>query len=511
MKLLDRSRRIRQVCRPNRNVSLLLAVAVGLGLFLHATAINAKKGRADNSSAAVNSGQGAPDLLLPVPSPWKGDFAGMRERRLVRILVPLSKTFFFLDRAHYRGTAYDLGREFEKWLNHKYKRKAFQINILFIPTSRDRLLPDLVAGLGDVVIGNLTITPERSKMVDFSKPTVENVREVIVTGPTAPELKTLEDLSSKKIYVRKSSSYYEHLLQLNKRLKAGGGKAIKLKPGDEDLEDEDMLEMVNAGLLPMIVVDDHKAIFWAQVFPKITVRTDLAIHEGGRIASAVRKNSPMLLDEINSFIEQQVKKKGLGNIVLKRYLKSTKYVKSAVSKAEMDKFNKVVALFKKYGAEYDFEYLMLMAQGYQESRLDQSAVSSAGAVGIMQVLPSTAESKPIKISNVDKSVENNIHAGTKYLRWLINTYLEDPAIDRKNQLLMAFAAYNAGPGNLRKFRRLAEKSGFDSNIWFHNVEHAAARIIGRETVQYVSNIYKYYIAYKLTEEKQAGRAAESAK
>ena len=458
--------------------------------------------------AASTSGKNIQNIkgfLLPVPEPWKGDFDGMRERRMVRILVPLSKTLFFLDRARHRGTANDLGKAFEAWLNKKYRQKAFEIHIIFIPTQRERLLPDLVRGLGDLVIGNLTITPERLKMVDFSNPKIKNVKEVVVSGPTAPPLNTLEDLGAKEIYVRRSSSYHEHLVELNKKFKAAGKPTIKLKAEDENLEDEDLLEMVNAGLLPMVVVDEHKAIFWAQVFPKLTVRSDLVTNEGGRIAWAVRKNSPLLLAEINSFMDEQVKKQGLGNLVLKRYLRSTKYVKNAISKAEMEKFNQVVELFKKYGTEYNFEYLMLMAQGYQESRLDQAAVSHRGAVGIMQVLPSTAENPPVKISGIDKSAEKNIHAGTKYLRWLVDRYLNDPAINAENRLLMGFAAYNAGPGNLIKFRKLAKASGLNPNVWFHNVEHAAARIVGRETVKYVSSIYKYYIAYKLTEARKTSR------
>ena len=170
------------------------------------------------------------------------------------------------------------------------------------------------------------------------------------------------------------------------------------------------------------------------------------------------------------------------------------------SQKEMERFQKVVDLFKKYGEEYGFEYLMLMAQGYQESGLDQSARSPRGAVGIMQLLPSTAENAPVNIPDVHKTAEKNIQAGVKYLRWIADTYLADPALDAKNRALMAFAGYNAGPGNLRKFRRVAEKSGLNPNVWFDNVELAAARIIGSETVQYVSNIYKYYIAYKRLEE-----------
>jgi len=255
--------------------------------------------------------------------------------------------------------------------------------------------------------------------------------------------------------------------------------------------------MVNAGLIPMTVVDDHIARFWKQIFTDITVRADLAISDDGSIAWAVRKQSPELRAEIDKCAGRLAKEvPGLVRDVLRRYLQSTKYVTNSTSQEEMRKFKALVDIFRKYADQYDMEYLMLLAQGYQESRLNQSARSARGAVGVMQLLPSTASAPPISIPAVDRDADANIHAGAKYLRHLIDEYLDDPALDDKNRLLMAFAAYNAGPGNLRRFRRLAAESGLDPNTWFYNVELAAARIVGQETVHYVSSIYKYYIAYR---------------
>ena len=141
--------------------------------------------------------------------------------------------------------------------------------------------------------------------------------------------------------------------------------------------------------------------------------------------------------------------------------------------------------------------------------LDQKARSHVGAVGIMQLLPSTAADPAINIKGIDKDASKNIEAGAKYLRLLTDKYLDDEKLDPINKTLMAFAAYNAGPGNLRKFRRLAEKSGYNPNIWFQNVEHAAARIVGEETVKYVANIYKYYVAYKLIIEMRESRNSQA--
>ena len=483
------------------------AVAVGLLLALYTVLF----GHCFGARAEGNTQASATETLLPNPEPWLGDFAGIRERRLLRILVPYSKTIFFVDRATLRGTAVDFGNAVVQCINRAHRlKKARSIKLIFIPTPRSRLFTDLNAGLGDIAAGNLTVTPERMGMVDFTKAWLEGVKEVVVTGPGAPPVATLDDLGGKKVYIRRSSSFWEHLIRINEARRAAGRSEIVLDPADEDLEGEDILEMVNAGLIPMTVVDDHIARFWQQIFPDITVHNDILVSDDGDIAWAVRKQSPELRAAINNCSEQLGKEApGLIPNVFRRYLKSVKYVVNSTSREEMQKYQRLVEIFRKYADQYDMEYLMLLAQGYQESRLDQSARSPRGAVGIMQLLPSTASAPPISIRGVDRNADNNIHAGAKYLRHLIDQYLDDPALDEKNRLLMAFAAYNAGPGNLSRFRRLAAESGLDPNVWFYNVELAAAKIVGQETVHYVSSIYKYYIAYKaaVSEQSQAAGSA----
>jgi membrane-bound lytic murein transglycosylase MltF len=117
-------------------------------------------------------------------------------------------------------------------------------------------------------------------------------------------------------------------------------------------------------------------------------------------------------------------------------------------------------------------------------------------VGVMQVLPSTAADPNVAIERIDE-LENNIHAGVRYLAFLRDRYFSDPEISPLDRNAFSWAAYNAGPAKVRKMRQQAAKMGLDPNIWFSNVEVAAARVVGREPVQYVSNIYKYYVAYRL--------------
>ena len=448
----------------------------------------------------------AAESALLTHEPWTGDLDGMRKRRQIRLLVPYSKTFYSVDKGGKQfGITYDVGHAFEEWLNKREKTKTLKIAVVFIPVARDQLLTGLVDGLGDIAAGNITVTEERAKIVQFTDPFAKDIKEVLVTGPTAAPISTLDDLAGREIHVRRSSSYFEHLQSLSAALEANGRKAIVIAELDDELEDEDVMEMVNAGLLPWAVVDEHKAVIWTSVFTKLTVRGDLAIHQGGEIAWAMRKDNPQLLEVVNEFTKTHKIGTTFGNILKKRYLGSDTFVKRSTSTEELEKFEAIAQLFQKYGQQYDFDWLMIGAQGYQESQLDQSARSPRGAVGIMQLMPKTAADPAVGIPNIE-SADNNIHAGVKYLRTLVDKYLDDPALDRKNRTLMAFAAYNAGPGNLRKFRKVTAESGLDPNVWFHNVEHAAAEIVGRETVQYVANIYKYYVAYRLANERGEERS-----
>ncbi len=438
----------------------------------------------------------APEGSLLEMKPWIGDFDGMAKRLTIRALVVYSKTFYFLDQGRQRGATYELLKQFEKLINKKLKTKTLKFKVLFIPVRHDQLIPWLVSGRGDIAAANLTITPQRQSQVDFSDPLISGVKELLVTGPAAPPIKDLGDLAGKEIHVRPSSSYYESLTQLNESFQQTGKPKMNLVAADEAFEDEDLLEMVNAGLIPMIVMDSHKAHFWEQIFDNITVHPTIAVRNGGEIAWSFRKDSPKLKAVVNEFVKGHKEGTLLGNIILKRYLRDTKYVKNSLSQKELDKFEAMLALFEKYADRYDFDYLMVSAQAYQESGLDQKKRSPAGAIGVMQLLPSTAADPNVGIPDIEK-LEKNIHAGTKYLRFIVDRYYKDEPMDDVNRMLFAFASYNAGPARVNDLRKKAAEMGLDSNVWFHNVEVAAAKNIGRETVQYVSNIYKYYIAYRM--------------
>lgn len=435
-----------------------------------------------------------------------GDFEDMVKRRVIRVLVPYSKTFYFLDGATPRGSTYEMLVAFEKAVNKRLKTRHLKVHLFIIPTPRDRLIPNLVAGFGDMAAGNLTITKQRLKQVDFSDPFLRDIDEILVTHKDAPGVKDRSELAGKKIWVRESSSYFSSLIRMNKTLAKTKKKKIRIRKADEFLEDEDLIEMVAADLIPRIVVDSHKAEFWADIYKGISVHPDITFRENGRIAWAIRKDSPRFKQVINEFVKKNKKGTLFGNIIFNRYLKKNKYVRNNLATKERKRFEQAVSLFKKYGNQYRYDHLMLAALAYQESRIDQSKVSHTGAVGVMQILPTTARDKNVGIPDIDR-IEPNIHAGTKYLRFLADRYFNEPGIDPFNRMLLSFAAYNAGPARIKKLREEARSLDLNPNVWFRNVEVVAARRIGRETVQYVSNIVKYYLAYSLIADKEAKKAS----
>ena len=437
-----------------------------------------------------------PALVAEMMEPFHGDFDAMVEDRVIRVLVTYNKTNFFLDGGTQRGISADALREFEKALNKELRLGRRSMHVAAIPVLRDQLIPFLEEGRGDMAVASLTITPERSERVDFSVPAGRNINEVVVTGPRSPALTTLDDLAGSRVFVRPSSSFRESLKELNASFRERGLEEIEISAASEYLETEDLLEMVNAGLIEITIADDYLARFWAQVLPNIVVHEDLAIATGGHIGWAIRRGATGLKPRVDNFVRANRQGTLLGNMLIKRYLQDTKYVKNALADEDRQRLDEVIDLFQKYGDQYTFDYLMVAAQAYQESGLDQSVVSRAGAIGIMQMLPSTAADKSVGIPDIS-TIDNNIRAGTKYLRYIVDHYFDDPEIDEVNRTLFAFASYNAGPNRIRRLRAKAAEIGYDPNQWFRNVEVVVANEVGREPVQYVSNIFKYYTVYSL--------------
>ncbi len=487
--------------------------ARGLG-FLLAMALLGACGK-DDAPPTAASETAAPELEavaeVAIPetgaaatalSKWTGDLDGMIERRLIRVLTTYSKTTFFIDQGTPRGLVPDAFKLFEDELNKRLENKHLRVQVVFVPLAHDELVPALLEGRGDIVAAGTLIADWRREKVDFTNPTRSGVAVIPVTGPGVPPIAGVQDLAGRELYLRPSDVPREAVERFNADLARAGKAPVRVRPAPEVLADEDILEMVAAGLVPMTLVEDHIAEFWQQIFPDLVLHPAAAVRTDAATGMMIRKRSPQLLAELNAFLARNPEGSLTRNVLLQKYLKSVKYAKQATSEADLKRLRDVVDLMRKYGDQYELDYLLMAAQGYQESGLDHGRRSHVGAIGVMQVMPKTGAE--LKVGDVSQ-LEPNIHAGVKYMRFMIDRYYADEPMDALNKGLFAFASYNAGPARIRKLREKAAARGLDPNIWFNNVEIVAAESIGRETVQYVSNIYKYYLAYQMATEQMNAR------
>ncbi len=466
-----------------------VSIALALTLVL-VTACGGEEPAADDLAVAAD----------PLVGLHHGDLDEMLERRLIRVLVPYSRTFFFVDESgSQRGLSHSFMEAFDGFLNERLDRGHLRVRVVYVPVTRDRLIPWLLEGRGDVIAANLTVTETRAEQVAFTEPLARDVSEVLISGPRAAPVADLDELAGRTVFVRPESSFFESLTKLNQDFRARRLERMNLEPAPGHFEVGDVLEMVSAGVVDHAVADDYLAEFWARVLPDLTVHDDIVLREGAEIAFAVRPESAELKRILDEFLQTHRAGTLFGNVTFERFLQDTRWVLEEGREQQLARFKRMADLFQQYGEEYELDWLLLIAQGYQESRLNQQARSPAGAVGVMQLLPATAAQ--MGIDDISELPEN-IRAGARYLRWMIDRYYAEEPMDEDNRLLFALASYNAGPRRVREMRAAAEAEGLDPNVWFDNVEYIAARVIGRETVEYVSNIYKYHIAFRLIAENQ---------
>ena len=476
-------------------------LAYVLPLFALLALIGCAKKAASPASTEQATQQAAtsPSNGVPLPTSFRRDTRDLDEmvkRRNIRALLIINPIGFFYDKGQPRGVMYEALEEFQKFANTKLKTGNLKVEVTFLPMRIDQIEVALTEGVGDIIAYGIVVTPDREKRVAFSTPLLTDVTQIIVTGPGFGPVSTLADLGGKEMYVNPLTTYYQNLKKANETLQKAGKTPIVIRSADKNLMDDDLVQMVNAGLIPATVTTNRRADLWAQVLDHIQPHPDLVIASGQQLAWVMRKNNPQLKQLVDEFVASNAVGTSFGNTLLRRYLQNTKWVTNSTSAEEMKKFQTNLALFQKYAGEYGFDYLMIEAQGYQESLLDQSKRNPSGAVGIMQVIPKNAAASPINVPNV-WTADGNIHACVKILRNIQDTYFNDPKIDRVDKTLFVFASYNAGPNRIAKLREEATAMGLDPNVWFGNVELVAAKDIGQETVTYVANIYKYYVAYKL--------------
>jgi membrane-bound lytic murein transglycosylase MltF len=454
----------------------------------------------------VPSEEQEPLRLEWVTQPLTGDWTAIEERGLLRVLVVEDRTRFFVAEGRARGFEYELVHELERYLEQRAARgQGAPVEVAFVPMVFDQLLPALVEGRGDIVAAGLTITPQRLERVDFSEPYLRDVSQIVVAHGAAPDVRTLDDLSGRTLCVVAGTSHADGLERLNRDLAARGLAPAEIVEAGRGLATEDVLELVHAGAFAYTVADRHVAELWAEVLDGLRLETDVRLDEGGELAWALRRGSPQLKRVLDEFVRENRKGTLIGNVLFKRYFESTRWVRNPLTDLEQGRLGPFLEPLQRLSAAHGFDWRLIAAQAYQESRLDPQARSPAGAVGLMQLLPSTAADLGVEDLT---DPEENLAAGVRYMAWLRERYFDDPDLPGPVRHDFTLAAYNSGATRVRRWRREAAARGLDPDRWFGHVEKLALQDVGLEPVRYVGNVNKIYVVLVRGLELRAARRRE---
>jgi membrane-bound lytic murein transglycosylase MltF len=432
---------------------------------------------------------------------YMGSLDNVKKKRFLRVLTTKNSINYFIHKSEERGYEFEMVKSFVSYMNKKegFSEKDLPIRFEMIPVRRDELIPMLEKGYGDMIAAGLTDTPSRRKTLLFSDP-FRKVEEVLIVSSKIKSIKDWKGLSGHKIAVRESSSYFESLKKVNVFLKNNNIPEVDIIRVDESLETLDLIELVSLGKYTMTLADSHIAKVAVSIFDGISYIDGLNFRSNGRISWALPKKSKGMKRMIDGFLPSYKQGSFLGNITTKKYFKNIDKIKLGRNLESNKEISKHDLLIKKYADKFNFDWVLLSSQAYQESGLKQDVVNKWGAIGIFQIKQQTADEPYININNISgkKYTENNIHAGVKYMHWIKSRYFDkNVRMKEKDRIRFALAAYNAGPNRILKARGLAKKMGFDSDKWFRNVEYVLLSQGKLEPVKYVSDINKRFVAYSL--------------
>ncbi|MGR3960827.1 transporter substrate-binding domain-containing protein [Vibrio lentus] len=426
-----------------------------------------------------------------------GDFDVLQTKGVVRVLVSGDVGFYHIENGKPKGILAEQIHYFQQAL--KVRDPLLRVQV--IPVERSELLSALNQGRGDIAVANLTVTKEREQLVDFSIPIRSDIDELLVTNHSTPLITDITQLQGKEVWLKQNSSYISSVHTVNKQLEQNGMVPIYIHLLNNNIQDLELLDLIKRGKITATIVDSHKLELWGNLEQDIRIHRELAFRHNADIAWAIRKNNPQLKAQIDQYLQDSKQGTLLGNVIDNRYLESISWMNRASNALQNEEREKLEELFVAYGEKYEINWLILLAMAFQESGLDNTKISHRGAVGIMQVMPKTARDWYVDIDDV-YDLESNIHAGSKYLRFIYDRYFDLPELSDIDKIHFSLAAYNAGPAKIRRMRVLAAKQGFNPNKWFNHVEVIARKNISQEPVKYVANINRYFTIYQRLDEFQ---------
>jgi membrane-bound lytic murein transglycosylase MltF len=418
------------------------------------------------------------------------------------VLVPYSRTNYFVDDGVADGFEYRLLKKYEAYLNKNRPRdaqgrRAPPMQLVFVPTLFETLFDDLEGGLGSIAAAFLTQTEARAHRVAFTRPYVSGVSEILVTGPGVEAAAGIHGLSGRTVTVARATTYAEALEQANRQLQAEGRAPITIKLVGDGIADEDLLALVDQGLIEATICDQPVAAVWQRVLPRLKLHPKVALGTKGRIGFAVRPGNPQLRASLDAFLQTMPPKEieKLGRDVANRLR-----TEEQAQRETMRRYGYLLDMVKTEASAAGIDWRLVAAQIRKESGFDPNAVSPVGAVGLMQLMPETAE----ELGVTDRRDPlQSIRGGIRYLIKLRDGYFPEEALTPVERWRFVFAGYNAGPNRINRIRRNAPPAGIDPDRYFNSVELLVIRQRLAETYFYVRQIEGYYLGYAIKDPPQA--------
>ncbi len=383
-------------------------------------------------------------------------------------LVDNSLSSYFIYKGEPKGFEFELLKIFAQ--EHRLK---LRIKIIHNPNA---ILDSLLEGKGDLVAANLSISEKRKMKVNFTAPLFQTRQILVQRIPDSRKEITADQLDAslvrdpiqlegKNVMVRKSSSYYDRLV--NFRSETGIDFSIQESP--DYLVTENLIEMVAEKKINYTVCDENKANLICPSFDNIDCKTQVSFSQN--IGWAVRKESKMLLDSLNVWIESKKGGKDY-NLIFDDYFKSSSKTRKEVRKdfeeiisGQISEYDEII---KKHASRIGWDWKLLAAQIYQESKFNPGNKSWAGAIGLLQLMPKTALNNGVEKSELTDP-EKNLEAGTAHIEWLQRQWTS-VVKDSAEVIKFTLASYNAGYGHVSDARRMAKKNGMNPDKWDDSVE-----------------------------------------
>lgn len=371
------------------------------------------------------------------------------------VLTLYSSTSYFIYRGQEMGFQYELSDQFAKSLGLKLR--------IEVANDVEELIQKLMDGEGDMIAYNLPITKEGKDSILYCGEEVITHQVIVqkARGRNKP-LKDVTELVGKDIYV-KPGKYYDRLVNLNNEL--GGGIHIH-EVASDSITVEDLITQVAQGKIPYTVADNDLAKLNKTYYPNLDVNLSISFDQ--RASWAVRKDSPELAAAANQWHKENMTSPAY-TASTKRYFENSKMMPhSPILSLKEGKISHYDELFKKYAKEIGWDWRMLASLAYTESNFDTTAVSWAGAKGLMQLMPATARAMGVPAGQ-EQNPEESIKAAIKFISSTDRSLRM--ITDKQERLNFILASYNAGLGHIYDAMALAEKYGKNKLVWKDNVEN----------------------------------------